>query len=686
MTINLDRDLLKTLGLGALGAEDAQLLLTVVHERLQRHVGYATVARMTTTELGAFEAALALGGGESLAALERSVPDYRDVVVSAFETIKAELAANAPTVLQVCGHGSTLDHDPWRHRRPDAGPTLVGAPQGWCSVTSPLAQTTVASDPTGSELYARRADCPPVVLRVPDAHRIDPTTLWCDDNGEIRVGFATHSDLRWRLADRPTSALVDYDKVLRRRRRPLEWADVYLKIDGFGKLEHGRWRIEDGPTVRVEDRGDGTRFRLEPLHDRRHWNVVEPHFTPDGSQLVAVFNTDDPSEGCGVHACSVGYLDAIKQSANGRDRRWPWEHQTWPNDTAPSQPTTRDPGERRPGVGFLEGIGYDPSSTRAAVTDERRTHLYHVRDWVRLGTLDRPDNHARVEAVEIPGGGVPMVAWGGHSLVVAAIDGRIWRLDLKHGAGDLIEVVEAEHSAPVVSANRVGAAALLVYRDRTIVGVDRDGAVERTQLPGDDDATSASVLRDGRVLLVTDAGLELWTGTRLVASVAPPLSPIVGVAPCAGMAEWAIAWHQDRSVSALRFGAGVIRIEHDNIPLMPCEGFEARASGAVMVDVNQWFLLGPAGGQLNEGRSYIAGQESWIDLKANCLNLLEPAGVVVVGTDEGLQFIDPTDDQERTLPRPIVLDGGVHSLATGECARSVAAGGDGVLWLVRLLI
>ena len=99
------------------------------------------------------------------------------------------------------------------HIRPDPGPVLVGAEDDWCVIVSPMAGTIVSIHPRRDEIYGRRGENPSVVLRLPDGHHVDPTMVWCGEDGEIRVRFSKSLDLRWQLPDRPASTIRDYDKV-----------------------------------------------------------------------------------------------------------------------------------------------------------------------------------------------------------------------------------------------------------------------------------------------------------------------------------------------------------------------------------------------------------------------------------------------------------------------------------------
>lgn len=679
MTIRLDRDLLAELGLGELGDADAQQLLEAIYESLETRVGMVLVQQMTTAQLDEFEAAKQQGDAAALALLTRVAPDYQSRVTEEFEALKVEIASEAATLLHAYVQPSA-DHDPWRHRRPDAGPTLVGSPSGWALVVSPTARVVVALDPTRAELYGRRRGGLPVVLRVPDAHHIDPTTLWCNDAGEVRARFAEHSDLRWRLADRPSAPTRAWDKVWWRRRAPLRWTDERLETEEMVTFTRGRWRVRDGYHLVVEDRLDGRTVTLEPLHHERHWNALEPHFTPDSSQLVAPYNTNEPPEDCGIKSCSVGYLDAMKSARADGAREWPWEFEVHPAAAdGPDPPVT-------PALP-IDDIGYDVSSTRAAVLDRRRVHLYEVREWNRIGHVDRPDQRARMAEVPVPGGRTPTVVWAGRSLVVIGADGRRWRLDLQRGPGELETLGHLGGPGPgsaLAAAVSWGDRAALVHEDRVVVTVDADGTVAEVVLPGEDAVRTAAAAVDGRLLLVSESSIELFAGTRPVATATLQGSPVAGIAPCARDAGWALAWHDDGSVSTVRIGARTLAVDRDTIPQLPSRfDHPPRARDAEFSAIDRWHLISPADEAGPHGPTRVVGVRGSLDVDATCLASMPSAGLAVFGTQAGLEFV--ANDLTDPWPSPVTLPGAVHAIATGQCARSVAAAGEGALWLVRLL-
>lgn len=674
MPITLDRHLLAELGLGDLSPEDAQLVLTTMHGSLQRRVERVLSRRITNADVERFRVAKALGTAASARVLSEIAPDYAAIVEAEFEALRDEVALDAPTIRQAYVRADA-DHEPWRHRRPDPGPTAVLAWDDWTLVISPLASVCLALDPGGTELYARRRSYPPVVLQVPDGHRVDRTMLWCDDRGEVRARFATHSDLRWRLADAPTSPVVAYDKVLHHRRRPLSLVDSRVRGSGLVTFTEGRWRIEDDFEIKVTDRVNDRSFRLQPFHPDGYWNALEPHFTPDRSQLVAAYNRYEPPEECGLKACSVGYLHAAGVLAATDPASMPWEH-----DVDPAA-TTERPATAGGRVPRIEAVGYDASSTRAAVSDQFEAHLFHVREWTRLGDIARPDQQARVAAVPVPRGATPLVAWAGRAVVVGAADGRLWRLDLDRGPVTLQPLEGNQARPPLVLVSWADQAAA-VYDDRTVVGIDGDGTTGVTRLPGDEPLEGAAALIDGRLLVFTATGLELFAGTRLVGA-SPTTVPVAGLATCTRDASWAIAWHGDQSVSSVRLGTRRVHVDQEPLPHLPDDAPPVRAIDGEMSDVDRWHLLVPTGAG-DRRSSEILSPLGTVPLAATSATSMPSAGMVLFATPEGFEFL-PASRPRAPYPHPVALPGPVEAVATGRCARSVAAIAGGDLWLVRLL-
>lgn len=670
----LGPELLDEVGLSGLTSPEAAQLLQVFRQVLELRVGQRILDRMTAAQLRALEAERAAGGERTRAMLQSAVPDYRSIVQSEWERLRAEVAASAPTILHIAGDAQA-DHGPWRHRWRDPGPVLAAGAQGWSVVVSALGQTCLTVDRSGSELFARLGENPPVILRLPDGHRVDASWLWCDDTGEVRARFATRSDLRWRLPDRPGSRVLDWEKVLA---RPREQLDPPPARSGRPlQFTHARWRVTAGPAVRLEDRSDGVSFQLESPLPGALWDVVDPHFTPDGSQLVAVVNGKEPPDGA-ARACSVGYLDAIK-AAPRRDERsdWPWEFAT-------SEPST--PGERTDSdaiaARLIEGVGYDRSSTRVSLVRRDTVVVHHLRNWAPLATVERPDRRSVAVALALPGRGEALVAWAGPSVVVAQED-AVARLDPRHSA-EAVPLPGAAPDAPLVCAITTPSGTLVVSSGRSVVGVDPAGTVHRDRLAGSGPVVAVGALHDGRLLVSTGGSVQLVAGTALLAEIPVDGPPVAGIAPCTVWSDWALVWHSDFSVSTVRIRKGELHLTPRSVPRPPGGNFEARCQGAVMFGPDRWFLLAPAGGPVNEGRPYVAATESWIDLDASLLEAVPGSDLVVAATGRGVEFL--AGGQLTSVPRPVLLPGPIRDMAAGADRRSLALTTADALWLVRLLV
>lgn len=672
--LRLGPELLKEVGLSELSRPDAIELLQVFRKLLELRVGQRIGDRMTAAQQRAFEADRAAGGQHGQALLQSAVPDYASIVQAEWERLRSEVAASAPTILHVV-RDPQAGHDPWRHRRPDPGPVLVPGADGWSVIVSPLGRTCLAVDPPGCELFARFRENPPVILRLPGGHRVEAPWLWCDDLGEVRARFAARSDLRWRLPDRPGADLLECDKVLARRREQLD-----PPPERSGRpvdFTRGRWRVTAGPGVRLEDPSDGVSFQLEPPCPGAPWDVVDPHFSPDGSQLVAVANAKEPPGGV-ARACSVGYLDAIK-AAPGRGERpdWPWEFGT----PDPATPSGRPDGD---GIAarFIQGVGYDHSSTRVALTRRDTVEVHHLKSWAALSTIERPDRSSVAVSLPLPGRGEALVAWAGPSVVVAQED-TVARLDPRSPAGAL-PIPGAAASTPLVCALSTPAGALVVSSDRSLVGIGAAGTVHRHRLTGHGPVIAAGALHDGRLLVSTGNSLQLVAGASLLAEIPVDGPPVAGVAPSTGWSDWALVWHADDSVSTVRIRRGELHLSRRSVPRPPTGGLEPRARGAVMIGPDSWFLLAPAGGPLNDGRPYVATTNSWIDMDASLLAAAPDADLLAAATTRGIEFV--AAGQLTSGPHPVPLPGPIRDIAAGADGRSLAVTTAHALWLVRLLI
>ena len=739
MAVSFDRELLERLGLDELSEADGVQLLGVMQDLFQIRVVEALVDHLTTTQLDAFEVPFDAGEDAALQWLSDEVPAYPEVVSSKFDLLCAEVAAAASRILDSLvsetGQGGLtgMREDSGQriawipvegHIRPGPGPVLVGAEGDWCVIVSPMAGTIVSIHPQRDEIYGRRGENPSVVLRLPDGHHVDPTMVWCGEDGEIRVRFSKSLDLRWQLPDRPASTIRDYDKVRHRRRDPLRWTNVRKRNSDFVTITAGPWVVKERGGFSVLNRTTGREFALEGLHFGLHSTAVSPHFTPDGSQLVVLHEVDfsysDVSHNAGVSACATDYLTAIGATVvespdDDAEPRWPWEH--WVRLNLTDDP--RQANYNNAHLGSCD-IGYDQSSMRSAVVDRRVAHLFDTSDWAELGSARRPDQTARAEAVRIPGDEAPTPCWAGRAVIAAASDGTVWRLDLQHG-NELEPLVAAHRGQKPVVALTTGENAILVHADRELIVVGADGGLLTTDLGEGPPVRCAGLLPDGRLLIGSSRKLEMWNGSQLISSVEVTGSPVVGLATCDGSNGWALLWHADESVSSVRIGARSIHVIPDSVPHRPGFGFSLSAVDGIMVDVDSWFLVQRTNETSGAVQRVLASPWSWTkldqpgadplewydkdappiislrpteaplglatvawqDWQVNSIAHMKPAGLVAVGTEQGIGFI--AAPHHGGPPDTVQLDAPVLAIATGSCPRSLAAATAGHLWLIRLL-
>jgi hypothetical protein len=120
--IKLDDDLLQELGLAALPAEEKKKLLAHIYETLEMRVGMKLAERMSDSQLTEFEQFIDRNDeAGALHWLETNFPNYKDVVASEFEMLKAEIRQVAPQILA-------------------AGPQAGATPQAPPAVPQPSAQ------------------------------------------------------------------------------------------------------------------------------------------------------------------------------------------------------------------------------------------------------------------------------------------------------------------------------------------------------------------------------------------------------------------------------------------------------------------------------------------------------------------------------------------------------------------
>lgn len=96
----LDDNLLQELGLGALSAEDKRVMLGHIYETLEMRVGMTLAQQMSNEQLDEFEGFIdANDEAGALKWLETNFPDYKQVVASELDKLKAEIKATAPEIV-----------------------------------------------------------------------------------------------------------------------------------------------------------------------------------------------------------------------------------------------------------------------------------------------------------------------------------------------------------------------------------------------------------------------------------------------------------------------------------------------------------------------------------------------------------------------------------------------------------
>lgn len=96
----LDDDFLAQIGLAALPAEDKKKMLAHIYETLELRVGMKLAEDMSDAQLDEFEKLMDTGNESgALTWLETNVPNYKEVVASELEKLKAEVKATAPQIL-----------------------------------------------------------------------------------------------------------------------------------------------------------------------------------------------------------------------------------------------------------------------------------------------------------------------------------------------------------------------------------------------------------------------------------------------------------------------------------------------------------------------------------------------------------------------------------------------------------
>lgn len=97
----LDDNLLRDLGLGSLPPVEKNKMLAHIYETLELRVGMKLAEQMSDAQLDEFEAFIDKNDeAGALHWLETNFPDYKQVVASELEKLKAEIKAQAPAIVE----------------------------------------------------------------------------------------------------------------------------------------------------------------------------------------------------------------------------------------------------------------------------------------------------------------------------------------------------------------------------------------------------------------------------------------------------------------------------------------------------------------------------------------------------------------------------------------------------------
>jgi hypothetical protein len=128
--IKLDNDLLAQLGLGGLPPEEKKKMLAHIYETLEMRVGVKLAEQMTDAQLDEFEQFINRNDEPgALQWLETNFPNYKDVVASEFEKLKAEVAQVAPQIVATAGQGMQQPQQPQMGAPMQQQPAPVYGPQ-----------------------------------------------------------------------------------------------------------------------------------------------------------------------------------------------------------------------------------------------------------------------------------------------------------------------------------------------------------------------------------------------------------------------------------------------------------------------------------------------------------------------------------------------------------------------------
>ena len=104
--VTLDEDFLRDVGLETLPSDEKALMLAHVLETVQKRVGLAIAASLTSKQLGEFEEILDEADDESARIwLQTHCHRHSEIVTHHFEAVRKELRASAAEILAAAAEG-----------------------------------------------------------------------------------------------------------------------------------------------------------------------------------------------------------------------------------------------------------------------------------------------------------------------------------------------------------------------------------------------------------------------------------------------------------------------------------------------------------------------------------------------------------------------------------------------------
>lgn len=98
----LDDNFLNEIGLSALPAEQKSMMLRDIYETLELRVGMKLAEQMSDGQLDEFEGLIdKKDDAAALAWLESNFPNYKQVVSGELDTLKEEIKASAPQIVEI---------------------------------------------------------------------------------------------------------------------------------------------------------------------------------------------------------------------------------------------------------------------------------------------------------------------------------------------------------------------------------------------------------------------------------------------------------------------------------------------------------------------------------------------------------------------------------------------------------